>query len=227
MSAFLDNFRPDPELPDARRIWRTAKPVMRDAVVAYAPLYPDYPKLKGGPSNDPSCPSARLPGAEADVILYSQTNTFGSPQERAWNFILDQHRRVEASLRRKLFAKHSRFLKQFLDEVLPEDKEYQQYWKTIEGQVKWDDPSAVDRLFKLVAVGLADSGVDDCGFSSFEFQTGWDRDHGLGILMHKDRVLAADGMSVLIDGTGPSILNGARYVQEYDLDKGDFSLLND
>jgi hypothetical protein len=226
MSAFLDNFQPDPELPDERRTWRTAKPVMRDAVVTCAPCYPDYPKLKGGPSNDPSCPSARLPGADVDVILYSQANTFGGPQEHAWNFILAHHQLVEASLRRKLFAKHSRFLTQFLDEVLPEGEEYEQYWKRIEGQVKWDDPSAVDHLFKLVAIGLADSGLDDCGFSSFEFQTGWDRDHGLGILMHEDRVLAADGMTVLIDGTGPSIVNGARCVQEYDLDDGDLSLLN-
>lgn len=230
MSAFLDNFQPDPELPGERWIWRTAKPLMRDAVVAYAPFYPDYPKLKvsksRGPSNDPSCPSARLASADLDVYLYSSTPTFGSLQERAWNFILDHHQLVEAGLRRKLFAKHSKFLNQFLEEALPEDKQFQKYRRTIEGQVKWNDPSAVDHLFKLVAIGLADGGLDDCGFTSFEFQTGWDRDHGLGVLMHKDRVLAAGGMTELIGGTGDSILNGVRYVQQYDLDDGDLSLLN-
>jgi len=229
MSAFLDHFQPDPELPDERRIWRTAKPLMRDAVVAYAPFYPDYPALKvsksRGPSNDPSCPSARLAGTDVDVMLYSHTHRFGGVQERAWNFILDQPQLVEASLRRKLFALHSRFYKQFQEEVLPEGRQFRKYWKAIESLVKWDDPSAVDHLFKLVAIGLADSGLDDCGFSSFEFQTGWDRDHGLGVLMHKDRVLAADGMTELIGSQG--IVNAARYVQQYDRDDGDFSLLND
>jgi hypothetical protein len=35
--------------------------------------------------------------------------------------------------------------------------------------------NCIDQLLKLVSVGLADSGLDDCGFSSFEFQAGWDR----------------------------------------------------
>ncbi len=87
-----------------------------------------------------------------------------------------------------------------------------------------EEPSAIDHLFKLVAIGLADSGLDECGFSSFEFQTGWDRDHGLGVLMHKDRVLAAGGMTELI--CDPGIVDGARVVQSYDLDDGDFSLLD-
>lgn len=105
--------------------------------------------------------------------------------------------------------------------VLPE---YQKYWKKVEKQVAFEEPSAIDQLFKLVGVGLADSGLDECGFSSFEFQTGWDRDHGLGVLMHRDRVLAAGGMGELTYGA--DLLAGARAVQSYDLDEGDFSLLN-
>jgi hypothetical protein len=229
MSAFLDNFRPDPEMPDVRRVWRTAKPLLRDAVVAHAPFDPDYPKLKvsksRGPSNDPGCPSARAAGADIDVVLYSHSDAFGAPHERAWEFILGHLPVIEANLRRKLFAQHAKYLKQFLEEELPEADHLQAYWKTIENRVKWGEPSAVDHLFKLVAVGLADNGPDDHGFSSFEFQTGWDRDHGLGVLMHKDRVLAADGMTELV-GSPHDIAAGARYVQGYDRDDGDFSLLD-
>ncbi|RYG25871.1 hypothetical protein EON82_05525 [bacterium] len=222
MSSFLDNFRPDPEMPE-QRIWRTSKPLMRGAVVTYAPFDPEYPELEvEEPTNDPSCASARVIGDEIDVVLYSSSGTFGDPHERAWKHILDHRQTVEASLRRKLFAQHSKSLQQFREEELP--KEYQDYWQTISDQVKWNDPSAIDQLFKLVAVGLADTGLDECGFSSFEFQTGWDRDHGLGILMHKDRVLAAGGMTELIDG--PSV-ESIRYIQGYDLDDGDFSLMND
>lgn len=231
MSGFLDNFRPDPEIPDEQRIWRTAKPLLRDSAVAYAPFDPEYPKLSvseyPGSSNDPSSPSARVVGTEVDVVLYSATGTFGDPQERAWSFVLEHRDAIETSLRRKLFAYHSKSLKQLHEEVLPDGGEYLEHWKTMESRLTWDDPSAVDHLFKLVAIGLADSGLDECGFSSFEFQTGWDRDHGLGIVMHKDRVLAADGMTQLIQGDRDSIVAGVRCVQEYDLDEGDFPLGND
>jgi hypothetical protein len=230
MSAFLDQFRPDPEF-DRRRLWRAAKPLLRDAVVAVAPPYPEYPKLKvsksRGPSGDPGCPSARDASSDVEVSLYADSgNGFGSFQERAWEYILAHPAAVEAALRRKLFAWHRKQMAQFRDEELPRVLKYQKYWKVVEQQVAVEEPSAVDHLFKLVGIGLTDSGLDDCGFSSFEFQTGWDRDHGLGILMHKDRVLAAGGMTELIGGSFDSIVAGARYVQQYDRDDGDFSLLD-
>lgn len=226
MSAFLDRFRPDPEF-DGRRLWRTAKPLLRGAVVAVAPPYPDYPKLKvsrsRGPSGDPSCPSARDPSSEVEVALYASSgNGFGSLQERAWEFLLAHPAAIEAALRRKLFAWHRKRLAQFREEDLPNVKPLQRYWKEIERQLPVEEPAAIDHLFKLVAIGLADSGLDECGFSSFEFQTGWDRDHGLGVLMHRDRVLAAGGLTELIGG--PGVLEGARVVQSYDLDEGDLVL---
>jgi hypothetical protein len=225
MGAFLEHFRPDPEF--GRRLWRTAKPLLRGAVVAVAPPYPEYPKLRvsksRGPSGDPSCPSARDPSSDIEVSLYEDSGIgFGDFQERAWEFILAHPAPVEAALRRKLFAWHAKRMAQFRDEDLPHDPEYQKYWKVVGRQVALGDPSAVDQLFKLVGIGLADSGLDDCGFSSFEFQTGWDRDHGLGVLMHRDRVLAAGGMTELIRGSG--VLAGAKAVQAYDLDEGDFAL---
>lgn len=225
MSAFLDQFRPEPEF--GRRLCRTAKPLLRDAVVAVAPPYPEYPKLKvsksRGPTSDPSCPSARDPSSDIEVSLYEGTgNGPGSFHERAWEFILAHPAAIEAALRRKLFAWHVKRLAQFREEELPHDPEYQKYWKVVEKNVALEEQSAVDQLFKLVGVGLAASGLDECGFSSFEFQTGWDRDHGLGVLMHKDRVLAAGGLTELIHGSG--LLAGARAVQAYDLDEGDFVL---
>lgn len=229
MSGFLDRFQPDPDPEmDFRRFWRTDKPLMRDAVVAFAPPYPDYPKLKvsksRGPSGDPGCPSARDAGTEIEVVMYAGSgNGFGSFQELAWEFILAHPAAIEVALRRKLFAWHRKQMAQHREEDLPHVPEYQKYWKVVERQVALEEPTAVDRLFKLVGVGLADSGLDECGFSSFEFQTGWDRDHGLGVLMHRDRVLAAGGITEMI--YGPSVAERAKVVQSYDLDDGDFSLL--
>ena len=54
MVAFQDNFQPDPESDGSRRLWRTAKPLFRGAVVAVAPPYPEYPKL----SSSKVCPRA-------------------------------------------------------------------------------------------------------------------------------------------------------------------------
>ena len=229
MSGFLEKFRPDPELDGLRRLWRTDKPLLKNAVVAFAPPYPEYPTLKvsklQGPDSGPGCPSARNADSEVDVALYAANQEgFGGFHEHAWKFLQTNTAAVEAALRRKLFAWHVKQLDQFREEYLPNDKSVQKYWKVIEGQVLMEDVSAIDVLFKLVGVGLADHGLDECGFSSFEFQTGWDRDHGLGVLMHRDRVLAAGGMGELI--YGPDISSGVRAVQAYDLDDGDFSLLN-
>lgn len=226
MSAFHENFQPDP-LDEERLVWRTSKLLFREAVVAFAPPYPEYPKLKvsksRGPSGDPSCPSARDIGHEIEVVPYSDEQTVGDLQERAWVFIINNAPAIEASLRHKLFQQHLKCQKEHLGRDL--SKKDQKYWAEVESRVNLNDPSAVDQLFKLVGVGLADSGLDECGFSSFEFQSGWDRDHGIGILMHKDRVLAAGGMGEMIYGT--DLIAGARSVQSYDLDDGDLKLTED
>jgi hypothetical protein len=229
MSAFLDHFVSDREMDDVRRSWVTVKPLFKNSVVTYAPPYPEYPKLKlpkkSGPHSDPSCSSARVLSSELEVMIYSESaQGYGSHQERAWEYILQHAATIETQLRRKLFAKHTKYLTQFREEELPHSKEHQKYWKVIEANATLDAPSAVDQFFKLVGIGLADHGLDECGFSSFEFQTGWDRDHGLGIVLHKDRVLAAGGLTELIYGS--SIVEGLKCVQDYDLDEGDYSLLD-
>jgi hypothetical protein len=229
MSTFHDQFQPDPEMEadfDGWRVWKTTKPMFQGAVVTYAPPYPDYPKRRSRrTSSDPSCASAREANDELKVTIYcNNRNGFGDYQELAWNFIIDNAAAIEASLRRKLFSQHLKFHKQFLDEILPDNRRVQNYWKKIEDQLDWRGPSAIDHLYKLVGVGLVDNGLDECGFSSFEFQTGWDHDHGMGILMHKSNVLTAGCMQEDIS-RGPELIEAVKYVQSYDLDDGDLSLL--
>ncbi len=228
MSTFHDQFEPDPESDGETRVWSTNKPLLQNAVVAFAPPYPEYPKLKLGrsrqASGDPSCPSARDVGDDIVVTLYcNNDNGFGDYHELAWDFVMANASEIEASLRRKLFAQHQKALKQFLEEVLPGDRKTQNYWKKIEGEIDWHVPSAVEHLYNLVGVGLVDNGLDESGFCSFEFQSGWDRDHGVGIIMHKTNVLAAGGMQEDIS-RGPDLVESLKYVQSYDLDDGDLAL---
>lgn len=230
MSLFLDQFvaDTDPDMESIRRFWTTDKPLLRNTVAAYAPPYPDYPKRKlnsrNKPSSDPGCPSGRDASDQVEVAMYFISgNGFGDHQEHAWNFITENAPAIEVSLRRKLFAQHLKSFTQFVEEDLPGYKPAQAYWKKIETKLNWSDPSAIDHLYKLVGIGLIDTGLDECGFSSFEFQTGWDHDHGKSILMHKTDVLVAGGMSeYTYDGS--NLIDTIKAVQGYDFDDGDLSL---
>ncbi len=227
MNDFLSRFGEDPDFGDERRVWRTQKPLFLHGVVAYAPFSPEYPKLKvskrRGPSEDPSCPSAKEPGDTLQVVLYPEGDPTGEAQARAWEFLQANGEAIEAALRRKLFAIHRKALTQLVEEELPDATHLRKYWAAIETAVDVREPSAIDSFFKLVGIGLAGVGLDECGFCSFEFQNGWDRDHGLGILMHRDKVLAAGAMGELI-GRGISIEDNVRATQAYELDDGDFRL---
>lgn len=225
MSEFLNNFQPDPECEGRSLPWTTAKPLLHDTVVVYAPLYPEYAKMKTsrvvGSASDPGSPQAKLRGETVDVFIHSSDDGSNVAHETAWKYIQSHASEIETALRRKLFAYHLRNLEQFLNEYLPESKAMQKYWKEIETNVAVRDVSAVDQLFKLAQIGIADTGLDECGFCSFEFQTGWDRDHGIGVLMHKSHVLASGGMGELIYSP-KHILESVKIVQGYSFDDGDF-----
>ncbi|NND96921.1 MAG: hypothetical protein HKN47_06285 [Pirellulaceae bacterium] len=231
MSEFLNRFEPDPDpdMASIRRIWQTEKPILSNAVVEFAPPYPEYPKMKMGvrhkASCDPSCPSARKVGNTVEVAIYSADgNGFGKAHELAWDFIIANAEAVETSLRQKLLAQHLKAKKQFLEEDMSYVDKAPAYWKQIQDKIDWDDVSAIEHLYKLVGIGLLDTGLDECGFSSFEFQSGWDRDHGASILMHKQDVLIAGGMSEYTC-VGSDLIQAIHAVQGYDLDDGDRSLI--
>ncbi|MEO1529541.1 MAG: hypothetical protein AAFX06_29305 [Planctomycetota bacterium] len=229
MGDFFSRFTPDPDpdMASVRRMMVADKPVLRNAVVAFAPPYPQYPKLKRGASRpasgDPSCPSARDVSDEILIRLCSnKANSSSDCQEIAWRFITGNASRIESMLRRKLFAQHQKSLGEFLEGMIPDDRETQSYWKKIESKIDWHDSSAVDHLYKLVGIELLDHGLDECGFSSFEFQSGWDRDHGVSILTHRNNTLAAAGMGEFT--VGRDLATSAGLIQTYDFDKGDLPL---
>ncbi|MEM7784149.1 MAG: hypothetical protein AAF623_12410, partial [Planctomycetota bacterium] len=213
MADFFSQFTPDPDpdMASLRSIMISEKPLLRHAVVAFALPYPDYPKLKLGRSRqasaDPSCPSARDITDKIVVTLsWNDEKSFGNGQEVAGNFIKGNASKIENVLRRKLFAQHQKALKQFLEEILPNDRKTRNYWNKIENEIDWQELSAVDYLYKLVGVSLLDHGLDACGFSSFEFQSGWDRDHGISVLTHRCNTLAAGGMGEFTFGSDRAAL---------------------
>lgn len=225
MADFLDQFLadPDPDMASYRRVWVTDKPILKEAVVAFAPPYPDFVrwKLRGEATTDPSCPSARDIGETVEVVTYDNGNGFESHQQVAWNYLLENAGPTEARLRDKLFAHHRKQKNEFLEDYLPDDDSIKSHWRQIESSLDWDDPKAIDVVYKLVSIGLIDRGLDDCGFVTFDFQTGWDMDHGVGVVMHKDKSLAAAGMQ---EFTSADVIGTIKSVQGYDLDDVDSPL---
>ena len=74
-----------------------------------------------------------------------------------------------------------------------------------------------------MSIGLLDDGFDDCGFSYYDFASGWDEEHGISILMHRSDVLAAGGISEFCN-RGSELIGHVRAIQAYDLSDGDLRL---
>jgi len=226
MSNFYDRFQHDPEFPESRRLWETEKPFFNDWLVEFAPYDPDhqtYPIRKGKLYPlEPSCALARIASDRVGVFLFEWSDKAEPLQQAGWDYLVAHSAAIEAALTNKLRSVQSKCLAQHEEELEGADF-LRKHWNRIEKDLRSPALEAVDQFYKLVGISLAGSGIDECCFVGFEFQTGWDQDHGLEIVMHKDRVLAAGGMTELLSPNG-SIIDGIKATQEYDLDPGDYRL---
>ena len=213
MSSFHDQFEPNADFPDWFE-WTTEKPFFRDARVEFEPHYPEQSESEAE--------------SEVEVTAFCETSKeFGSLQENAWNFLIANAEAIDANLRRKLFVHHLKGYRGFVDELVPdfEDDELDG-WNEIKDAIDWESPAAIDHLYELTGIGLLDDGFDECGFYYFDFQSGWDEEHGVSVLMHRAEVLAAGGMAEF-SNRGPGLIPHAKSIQEYDFDEGDFRLADD
>ena len=210
MSSFHDNFTVNAEFPNWHE-WETEKPLLKNAAVRFAPPYVNE-----------SSPSSKL---EVTALVENERE-FGSFHEIAWHFITRNAEDVERALRRKLLLNHAYALRMFNLELLPdyEDDELEEWHAACRG-INMDTSDAIDSLYELTSIGLLDDGLDECGFSYFDFSSGWDEEHGFSILMHRNSVLAAGGGSEF-SNRGPQLLPHVRYIQSYRLEDGDLSLLD-
>lgn len=203
-------------------MWTTAKPFLREASVHLYPYDPRFGDLKVPAAPyplDPSCPSGRA--ADSQVAVYVFTEEASALEEAAWLDLTARPDLWEAALLRKLRAVHERDVAQFLEEELPGLPGSQKPWEALEARLGRSPSEVPEAFFKLVGICLDRTGMEGSAFVGFEFQSGWDPDHGLEIVMHQGRVLAAAGMTELIGGDG-SVLDGVKSIQEYEFDPGDW-----
>ena len=224
MSDFLNQFKPDREFPDERWSFTTSKPVLKAFVSAFAVYDEDFHKgrLEKAPYPlEPSGFNSRVEDDTVSVFIFDKNPESTALRENAWDFLLRNQSAIEAKLRAKLIQIQENDLIQ-LSEELKDGGPYGDHWKMIQSQIPQAE-TRTDKFFKLVGIVLDASGLEDHAFVGFEFQTSWDKDHGLEIVMHKDRVLARAGMTELLSGYGSSI-DGIKATQEFDLAPGDFRL---
>lgn len=224
MASFQSQFKPDREFPDERWSFVTEKPVLRDFVALYAPFDEEFHKYKLPRKPyplEPSCPTCREASSELSVFIFERDGAAEEFQENAWRFIEANSAAVESQLKQKLLAVHKRGIELIKDEIA-DGGPYTDHWSFIQSKIP-DSAASIECFFKLVGVSLASNGPDHHAYVGFEFQSAWDKDHGLQILMHKDKVLCAAGMTELIS-PGKDIEAAIRAIQSYELDACDHKL---
>lgn len=220
MGSFLDRFLPDPDFEDSRWFFEAPKPFLKDACVHFAPYDPSFHKATLGKrkpySLDPSCPTAKTASDTVQVFIFERTESAEELQRNGWEYLVGNSEVVGAKLVKKLASTHKKIVREFVEEEMPGSRALQSHWKAICESIEKPEED-VEKFFKLVGISLATSGLDECCFVGFEFQSAWDQDHGLEIVMHKDRVLASAGMTELMSPYG-SIIDGIKVIQEYEED---------
>lgn len=205
-------------------MFTTEKPVLKHFVAKFAVYDEEFHqgKLPKNPYPiEPSCYSARVESGEVAVFVFDQNPEATTLRQNAWDYLLANATTIQEKLLVKLAAIQAKDVIQLKEEI-EEGGPYAEHWDMIRSDIP-NAETSTEKFFKLVAIVLDASGLDDHAFVGFEFQTSWDKDHGLEIVMHKDRVLARGGMTELLSGYGSSI-DGIKATQDYELDPDDFRL---
>lgn len=209
MSLFHDSFEQDNDYPE----WyhsHAERPVLVDARVKYC--------IWGG--GQCFAEDDRESNDTIALTAYCETGAgFGSVQEACWNYIKSHTDLIEKELRRKLWAICRENFEEFLASIDGDDTE----WLELKDIAEWEHPSSLDLQVELVGIGMFDHGFDEVGFCTFDFDVGWDEEHGLSILMHKGNVLAAS-CSADFTGRGASIVGHAKCIQNFAFTEGDLRI---
>jgi len=77
-----------------------------------------------------------------------------------------------------------------------------------------DTPEGVKKQTAWSGITLYDHGWDVVGLITMDFDCGWDEEHGLSILMHRDKIIAEGGLAEFTN-RGDGLIDAAKYNQSY------------
>ena len=203
-------------------MWEIAKPFLQDYYVPFSVYDPTFHKraiTKDPAPLDPCCTSCRQPDGMITVCVYVDDESY----QPALDFVLANSAVVEAALVRKLGAVQNRTLVQHYEENLPGMPQWEKHWKFIQAEIGGDEVPRLDRMFKLTGLSIRRADPEGMWLVGYEFQSAWDMDHGLEIVLWEDKVLTASGMMETTSVESPPI-PGIKVDQEYTFDPGDYRL---
>ena len=71
---------------------------------------------------------------------------------------------------------------------------FQDEWDAIKNVIDWNSSAALDYQLYLFNITLLENSTNDVGFAVYNFNVGWDEEHGLCIAMKRDKVASVSGL---------------------------------
>jgi hypothetical protein len=183
-NAFLAAFAQEPGYPD----WYSQvvpKPIFKQSSVC-AEIWEDGQVLQTGNA-------ARKP--TITVRAYCENgNGLGTYQDKAWSHFLERAEHYESRLRSLLWTRakqnfHAAVEANAADSTInPPGR-----WEEVTTLADFTKAESLDLQVSLGEIGLIDQGPQRTGFICFDFQIGWDGEHGLSILMHRGKIVGVGG----------------------------------
>ena len=161
---------------------------------------------------DPSGSFDDYPGNQEESIrLTAYCETAGKIvdcQKAAFNHFIENALRYETRLLNYLLLKVKENLTAAID--AEDSPKLQAFIK----KHSLRDVSGLKKQISWCGLGLFDHGWEDIGFVTLDFHCSWDVEHGISILMHRDRIIAEGGLGEW-SNRGNSLIESAKCTQSY------------
>lgn len=190
-SNFAGRFTRDNEWPDHYTTKFTAtipRPFMKESKVVYVLrqdglCYPDDGPIKSEWSPDVS------------LEIDSESRKIEPAHEAAWKFVIDERNAVGSIVRKAAWERCKRNYKEFLSELEdslqhPDVEPHECQWESMK-KIDWASPASLDLQVCLNRITLFERKELVC--VAFDFSVGWDDEHGMSVITHRDNVVAING----------------------------------
>ncbi len=135
--------------------------------------------------------------ATMTVTAYCENgNGMGAYQDNAWSHFMTNAESYESRLRAWLWRRAKQNLDAAVESNTADPKANPPgLWEKVMSVADFTKPDSLELQVSLRGIGLIDQGPQRTGYICFEFDVGWDPEHGLSILMHRGKIVGVSGGS--------------------------------
>jgi hypothetical protein len=163
---------------------------------------PDYFSDYGA---DETEPLERTVPLTAQVEVTGKLNQF---HEGAYNHFIENALSYEKRLFEYLFVRTQQNIAAAI--AAADTRELRAFIK----KHKLETPVGLKKQIEWFGLTLYDHGWDSVGFITMDFRCGWDEEHGVSILMHRDKIIADSGLADF-SSRGDSVIEHAKCIQSF------------